>query len=113
MLHAPHIVELRVHKERDINKEGVVVHGELKVGDRGAISAHLSPIIRKFVDNCLRENYIVHQIMKKHLKFLQKWSADGNVITRSLLITPKDIHNISWKLTMETWMLHPNDVQNV
>lgn len=113
MLHAPHIVELCVHEERHINKDGVVVHGGLKVGDRGAISAHLSPIIRKFVDDCLRENYTVHQIMKKHLKFLRKWQADGNVITRDLLITPKDIRNISRKLARETWMLHPNDAQSV
>ena len=51
--------------------------------------------------------------MKKHLKFLWNWEADGKEITRDLLITPKDIRNIARKLAKESYMLHLNDAQSV
>ena len=113
LLHAPHISEICIFEFKLVNKDGLVVHGGMKFGDRVAFSAHLSPIVKEFIDGCLHEGYIVHQIMKKHLKFLRKWEADGKEITRDLLITPKDIRNIAHKLAKETYMLHPNDAQSV
>lgn len=93
-----------------MKKEGVVVHVGLKIEDRGA---HLMPMIREFVDDCLRQNYTIHQVMKKHLKFLRNWEADCKVITWDLFITPKDIRNIARKQAKETWMLHLNNAQSV
>lgn len=58
LLHAPHIAELCVLEDCHVNKDGVVVHGGLKLGDRGAFSAHLSLVIRTFVDDCLRETTV-------------------------------------------------------
>lgn len=113
LLHAPHITELSIIEPRHVNDEGLIVHGGMKVGDRAAFSAHLSPIVKSFVDDCLREGYTGHQVMKKHLKFLRNWEADGKIITRDLLITPRDIRNISRKHAKETYMLHPNDAQSV
>ena len=113
LLHAPHIAEVCVIEAQHVNKAGVVVHGGMKLGDRGCFAARLSPTIRKFVDDCLHEGYTVHQIMKKHLKFLRKWEADGGVITRDLLITPKDVRNIARKHAKETYMLDENDAQSV
>jgi hypothetical protein len=112
-LHAPHISEICIFEFKHVNKDGLVVHGGMKFDDRGAFSAHLTPIVKIFIDGCLHEGYTVHQIMKKHLKFLRKWKADGKGITRDLLITPKDIRNIARKLAKETYMLHPNDAQSV
>ena len=113
LLHAPHIAEVCVIEAQHVNKDGVVVHGGMKTGDRGCFAARLSPTIRKFVDDCLHEGYTVHQVMKKHLKFLRKWEADGGVITRDLLITPKDVRNIARKHAKETYMLDSNDAQSV
>lgn len=113
LLHTPHLAEVCVIEAQHVNKDGVVVHGGMKVGDRGCYAARLSPTIRKFVDDCLHEGYTVHQVMKKHLKFLRKWEADGGVITRDMLITPKDVRNIARKHAKETYMLHSNDAQSV
>ena len=82
-------------------------------GDHGAFLANLSRIVKEFTDGSLHKGYIVHQIMKKHLKFIRNWEADGKEITRYLLITPKNILNIVYKLAKETYMLHPNDTQSV
>ena len=113
LLHAPHISEIYIFEFNHVNKDGLVVHGGMKFGDRAAFSVHLSPIVKEFIDGCLHEGYTVHQIMKKHLKFLRKWEVDGKEITRDLLITPKDIRNIARKLAKETYMLHPNNAQSV
>jgi len=113
LLHAPHVSEVCILQGKHVDQNGFLVHGGMKVGDRSAYSAHLSPIIKEFVDGCLQEGYNAHQIMKKHLKFLQKWQAEGKDITWDLLITRKDIRNISMKLASETYMLHPNDAQRV
>lgn len=32
----------------------------IKVGDRGALSAHLSLIVKELIDGCLQKGYIVH-----------------------------------------------------
>ena len=53
LLHAPHISEICIFQSKHVNKDGLVVHGGMKAGDRGAFSAHLSPIVKEFVDECL------------------------------------------------------------
>lgn len=47
--------------------------------------------------------------MRKHLDILKKYRAEGKDITRDLLLTTKDIRNISGKLAQETYMLYKND----
>ena len=109
----PHISEICIIQARHVNSDGLVVHGGLKGGDRSAFSAHLSPLMKAFIDDCLHRHDTIPQIMKKHVQFLKKWKADGKTITRDLLITAKDVRNISGKLASETYMLHPNDAQSV
>ena len=109
LLHAPQILEICIFEFKHLDNDGLMVHGGMKVGDHGTFSTHLSLIVKEFIDRCLHEGYTVHQIMKKHLKFLWKWEARDKEITRDLFITPKDIRNIARKLTKETYMLHPNN----
>ena len=85
------------------------MHGGMKFGDRSAFSEHLSPEICTFVEECLRRKDSSNQIMKKHLEQLKRYQATGREITRDLLLTTKDIQNISGKLAHETYMLHKND----
>ena len=112
-LHLPHVSELTIIQEKHVNCDGLVVHGGMKVGDRSAFSAHLSPEIRAFVEECLRRKDTSNQIMKKHLELLKKYQAEGREITRDLLLTTKDIRNISGKLAQESYMLDKNDAQSV
>lgn len=113
LLYAPHVSEICIIQEKHVNQDGLVVHGGMKCGDRSAFSAHLSPEIRTFVEECLRRKDSSNQIMKKHLEILKQYQADGRDITRDLLLTTKDIRNISGKLAQETYMLHKNDAQSV
>lgn len=85
----------------------------MKLGDRSAFSAHLSQEIIAFVEDCMRRKDTPNQIMRKHLDILKKYRAQGKDITRDLLLTTKDIRNISGKLAQETYMLHKNDAQSV
>ena len=85
----------------------------MKYGDRSAFSAHLSPEIRAFVEDCLRRKDTANQIMKKHLELLKQYQAEGKDITRDLFLTTKDIRNISGKLAQETYMLEKNDAKSV
>ena len=112
-LHLPHISEICIIQEKHVNCDGLVVHGGMKIGDRSAFSAHLSPEIRLFVEECLRNKDTSNQIMKKHLDVLKRYQAEGREITRDLLLTTKDIRNISGKLAKETYMLDKNDAQSV
>ena len=89
------------------------MHGGIKQGDRSAFSAHLSPEIRAFVEECLRRKDTSNQIMRKHLDILKKYRARDKDITRSLLLTIKDIRDKSRKLAQETYMLHKNDALSV
>jgi hypothetical protein len=89
------------------------VHGGMNLGDYSAFLAHLSPEIRAFVEDCLQRKDTPNQIMRKHLDILKKYRAEGKDITRDLLLTTKDIRNISGKLAQETYMLHKNDAQSV
>jgi hypothetical protein len=113
LLYLPHVSEISIIQEKHVNSDGLVVHGGMKLGDRSAFSAHLSPEIRAFVKDCLRRNDTPIQIMRKHLDILKKYRAEGKDITRDLLLTTKDIRNISGKLAQETYMLHKNDAQSV
>ena len=63
--------------------------------------------------DCLRRKDNVNQIMKKHLDLLKKYQAEGRDIMKDLLLTTKDIRNISSKLAHETYMLHKNNAQSV
>ena len=112
-LHLSHVSEICIIQEKHVNCDGLVVHGGMKVGDRSAFSAHLSPEIRSFVEECLRRKDTSNQIMKKHLDLLKQYQAKGREITRDLLLTTKDIRNISGKLAQESYMLHKNDAQSV
>lgn len=112
-LHLSHVSEICIIQEKHVNCDGLVVHGGMKVGDRSAFSAHLSPEIRSFVEECLRRKDTSNQIMKKHLDLLKQYQAEGKEITRDLLLTTKDIRNISGKLAQESYMLHKNDAQSV
>jgi hypothetical protein len=47
------------------------VHGELKIGDRSAVQAHLSQEMVDKVQGWIRDKYSVQQIMDKHLEDLQ------------------------------------------
>jgi hypothetical protein len=109
LLYLPHVSEITIIQEKHVNCDGLVVHGGMKLRDRSAFSAHLSPEIRSFVEDCLRRKDNVTQIMKKHLDLLKKYQAKGRDITRDLLLTTKDIRNIFGKLAHETYMLHQND----
>ena len=80
------------------------MHGGMNLGDRSAFSAHLSPLIRAFFEDCLRRKDTPNQIMRKHLNILKKYRAEDKDITRDLLLTTKDIPNISGKLAHETYM---------
>lgn len=113
LLYLPHVSEISIIQEKHVNSDGLVVHGGMKLGDRSAFSAHLSPEIRAFVEDCLRRKDTPNQIMRKHLDILKKYRAEGKDITRDLLLTTKDIRNISGKLAQETYMLHKNDAQSV
>ena len=113
LLYLPHVSEICILQEKHVNADGLVVHGGMKVGDRSAFSAHLSPEIRAFVEECLRRKDTVSQIMRKHLDMLKKYQEEGRDITRDLLLSTKDIRNISGKLAQETYMLHKNDAQSV
>lgn len=90
--------EICIIEEKHVNRDGLVVHGGMKSGDCSAFSAHLSPEIRAFVEECLRCKDSSNQIMKKHLELLKQYQAYGRDITRDLLLTTKDIRNISGKL---------------
>ena len=113
LLYASHVTKLCIIQEKHVNRDGLVVHGGMKSGDRSAFSAHLSPKIRTFVEECLRRKDSSNQIMKKHLDLLKQYQAAGRDITRDLLLTTKDIRNIFGKLAQETYMLHKNDAQSV
>ena len=96
-----------------MNSDGLVVHERMNLGDRSTFSAHLSPEIRAFVEECLRRKDTPNQIMRKHLDLLKQWQAHGRDLTRDLLLTTKDIRNISGKLAQEAYMLHKNDAKSV
>ena len=113
LLYLPHVSEICIIQEKHVNCDGLVVHGGMKIGDRSAFSAHLSPEIRLFVEECLRRKDTPNQIMRKHIDLLKQWQAEGKDLTRDLLLTTKDICNISGKLAQETYMLHKNDAQSV
>ncbi|KAG0618725.1 hypothetical protein M758_4G088100 [Ceratodon purpureus] len=113
LLYLPHVSEICIIQEKHVNRDGLVVHGGMKNGDRSAFSAHLSPEIRSFVEDCLRRKDTPIQIMKKHIDLLKQYQAQGKDITRDLFLTTKDIRNISGKLAQETYMLHKNDAQSV
>ena len=112
-LYLPHVSEITIIQEKHVNDDGLVVHGGMNVGDRSAFSAHLSPEIRAFVEDCLRRKDSPMQIMRKHLDLLKKYQAEGKDITCDLLLSTKDIRNISGKLAQEKYMLHKNDAQSV
>ena len=113
LLYLPHISEICIIQEKHVNQDGLIVHGGMKIGDRSAFSAHLSPQIRSFVEDCLRRRDTPNQIMRKHIDLLKQYKAEGKDITRDLFLTTKDIRNISGKLAQETYMLHKNDAQSV
>lgn len=73
----------------------LVVHSGVKVGDHGAFSTHFSSIVKEFINGCLHKDYVVHQIMKKHLKFLHKWETEAKEKTQDFFIAPKEICNIA------------------
>ena len=89
LLYLPQVSEICIIQEKHINRDGLVVHGGMKYGDRSAFSAHLSPKIRSFVEACLRRGDSPNQIMKKHLELLKQYKAEGKDITRDLFSLPK------------------------
>ena len=113
LLYLSHVSEISIIQEKHVNSDGLVVHGGMNLGDRSAFSAHLSLEIRAFIEDCLRKKDTPNQIMRKHLDILKKYRVEDKDITRDLLLTTKDIRNISGKLAQETYMLHKNDAQSV
>lgn len=113
LLHTLHIAEICVLWNLYVKKEGVMVLGNLKTVDCEALTTHLTPLIREFVDDCQQQNYTIDEVMKKDLKFLRNWEADCEVITRDLLITLNDISNITRKLAKDTCILHSNHAQTL
>lgn len=105
-LHAPYICELCMFITIHVNKDGCMVYRGMKVDNLSTFSAHLSPIINESIYSCLNKDYHVQQIMKKNLKFLHNQKAGDMVITRDMLLTLKDIRNISPMLARETYMLY-------
>ncbi len=96
-----------------MNKDGFVVHGICKGGDRSAFSAHISKDIREFVQKCVRDRLSVPQIMSKHLQNIFQWEEEGRILSRDVFIDEKDIHNIVRKMACKTYMLHKNDAESV
>ena len=59
LLDAPHILEIYILKFKHVEKDGLVVQGGMKDGDRGAFLAHLSPIVKVIIDGCLHKGYLL------------------------------------------------------
>lgn len=113
LLYAPHITQVAIISNDHVNRDGLRVHGEPKVGDRYAHPAHLSDDVRMWVAVALWRRMTPSQIMAKHVRFLRKVVYRGDEVTCDIMITAQDIRNIAKKIAMETYMLHPNDAQSV
>ena len=107
----PDVTEVCIIHRHHVNKDGFVVHGICKDGDRSAFSAHISKDIREFVQKCVRDRLSVPQIMSKHLQNIFQWEEEGRILSRDVFIDEKDIHNIVGKMACETYMLHKNDAR--
>jgi hypothetical protein len=114
LYHLPDVTEICVIHRRHKNESGLVVHGDLKVGDRSDVDAHLSPEMRDKIQGWIRQKYTVAQIMDKHLEDLQERIQKGTLeVDRDIFLEEQDIQNLANGIYGETWRLHKNDAASV
>ncbi len=114
LYHLPHISEICIIHPRHTNDRGLVVHGDLKIGDRSALQAHLSQEMIEKVQGWIREGYSVAQIMDKHLEDLQVRFRKGSFdVDRDVFLEEQDVYNLANGVYGETWRLHKHDASSV
>ncbi len=104
----PIVIEIHV-----IMKKTHQCYGNILQGDKVSFVAHVLGALKDFILNILRLGLFVSQVMAKHHRNVQHLVETSGYFTKDTFLCEQDIHNITRKLTKETYNKHDNDVKSV
>jgi hypothetical protein len=96
-----------------VNRDGLHVHGDLKMGDRSTFFAHLSKQIKHFVMEQLRLGLTLFHIMAKHRQHVKNIMLRTCELNRNMFLIKQDVKVLFGKLAQKTYYLHKNDAKSV
>ena len=107
------IAEIVYYNPRHENENRLIVHGNVRHGDRGRFEKHLPPELRQWVLNCLRQGLSSDRIIRTHRTQVMKLVAQGVPAERCHFLREWDVRNIAKGLKKTEYERHKNDAESV
>jgi hypothetical protein len=100
-------------RPRHSNEDRLIVHGEVRNGDRSRFALHISPETREFFIKNLLAGVLIARIMSMHIKTVLKMKSSSTGSERNHFLHEWDIWNIATELRKNVYQKHDNDVESV
>jgi hypothetical protein len=107
------VVEIVYYSTRHTNADRLVVHGEVRAGDRAQYAMQISLAIRTWVVKCLLAGVPIAKIMSMHIERALQMEVECIVANWNWFFREWDIWNIASELRKNIYKKHPNDVESV
>ena len=101
-------------RPRHSNKNGLIVHGEVRNGDCSRFALHISPKTREFIIKNLLAGFSIVRIMSMHIKTMLKMKSNSTSRSeRNHFLCKWDIYNIAAKLWKNIYQKYNNDTESI
>ena len=107
------IAEIVYYNPRHENKDNLIVHGEVRPGDRGRFAAQLPTELREWVLDSFQSGLFSNKILSIHRAQVMKLVASGVSPERCHFLRAWDIRNIAKELRKKEYQKHDNDGESV